>query len=143
MQAVLQAQIHKTDRNDARGIAQMMRVGLYRPVHVKTLRSQKLRMLLTHRKLLQSKAIAIENELRGTLRNFGLKVGMVGKVKFEARIKELVENLPDLAVLVEPMVAIAMVHSDNRLASIIAMGIFATGVAASMLLILAHDRPFT
>jgi len=34
-------------RNDARGIAQMMRVGLYRPVHVKTLRSQKLRMLLT------------------------------------------------------------------------------------------------
>ena len=52
MRAVLKAQINKTDRNDARGIAQMMRVGLYRPVHVKTLRSQKLRMLLTHRKLL-------------------------------------------------------------------------------------------
>ena len=43
-------------------------------------------MLLTHRKLLQSKAIAIENDLRGTLRNFGLKVGIAGKVKFEARI---------------------------------------------------------
>ena len=55
MQAVLKARINKTDRNDARGIAQMMRVGLYRPVHVKTLRSQKLRMLLTHRKLLQSR----------------------------------------------------------------------------------------
>ena len=95
MQAVLKAQINKTDRNDARGIAQMIRVGIYRPVHVKTLRSQKLRTLLTHRKLLQSKAIAIENDLRGTLRNFGLKVGMVGTVKFEARIKELVENLPD------------------------------------------------
>ena len=80
MRAVLKAQINKTDRNDARGMAQMMRVGLYRPVHVKTLRSQKLRMLLTHRKLLQSKAIAIDNDLRGTLRNFGLKVGMVGKV---------------------------------------------------------------
>ncbi len=78
MQAVLKAQIYKTDRKDARGIAQMMRVGLYRPVHVKTLRSQKLRMLLTHRKLLQSKAIAVDNDLRGTLRNFGLKVGMVG-----------------------------------------------------------------
>ena len=78
MRAVLKAQINKTDRNDARGMAQMMRVGLYRPVHVKTLRSQKLRMLLTHRKLLQSKAIAIDNDLRGTLRNFGLKVGMVG-----------------------------------------------------------------
>ena len=70
MRAVLKAQINKTDRNDARGIAQMMRVGLYRPVHVKTLRSQKLRMLLTHRQLLLSKAIALENELRGTLRNF-------------------------------------------------------------------------
>ena len=94
MRAVLKAQINKTDRNDAQGIAQMMRVGLYRPVHVKTLRSQKLRMLLTHRKLLQSKATAIENDLRGTLRNFGPKVGMIGTVKSEARIKELVENVP-------------------------------------------------
>jgi transposase len=84
----------------------MMRVGVYRPVHVKTLRSQKLRMLLTHRKLLQSKAIAIENDLRGTLRNFGLKVGMVGMVRFEARIQELVETIPDLAVLVEPMLVV-------------------------------------
>ena len=105
MQAVLKAQINKTDRNDARGIAQMMRVGMYRPVHVKTLRSQKLRMLLTHRKLLQ-KAIAIENDLRGTLRNFGLKVGVVGTVRFEARIQELVETIPDLAVLVGPLLVV-------------------------------------
>jgi transposase len=91
----------------------MMRAGLYRPVHVKTLRSQKLRMLLTHRKLLQSKAIAIENDLRGTLRNFGLKVGMVGTAKFEARIKELVENLPDLAVLVEPMLIVRRVLHEQ------------------------------
>ena len=106
MRAALKAQINKTDRNDARGIAQMMRAGLYRAVHVKTLRSQKLRMLLTHRKLLQSKAIAIENDLRATLRNFGLKVGVVGTVKFEARIKELVEGAPDLVVLVEPLLIV-------------------------------------
>src|SRR5256885_8866350 len=110
MRAVLQAQINKTDRNDARGMAQMMRAGLYRPVHVKTLRSQKLRMLLTHRKLLQSKAIAIDNDLRGTLRNFGLKVGIVGTVKFEARVRELVENLPDLAVLVQPLLMVRRGH---------------------------------
>jgi transposase len=116
MQAVLKAQINKTDRNDARGMAQMMRVGLYRPVHVKTLRSQKLRMLLTHRQLLQSK-IAIENDLRGTLRNFGLKVGMVGKVKFEARIKELVESLPDLAGLVEPLGCSRTSHARAPVAS--------------------------
>src|SRR6202050_2800614 len=103
MRAILKAQINKTDRNDARGIAQMMRVGLYRPVHVKTLRSQKLRLLLTHRKLLLSKAIAIDNDLRATLRNFGLKVGMVGTVKFEARIRALVEKLPDLAGLIAPL----------------------------------------
>ena len=113
MRAVLKAQINKTDRNDARGVAQMMRVGLYRPVHVKTLRSQKLRMLLTHRKLLQSKAIAIDNDLRASLRNFGLKVGVAGAVKFEGRIKELVENLPDLAVLVEPLLVVRRVLREQ------------------------------
>jgi transposase len=113
MRAALKAQINKTDRNDARGIAQMMRAGLYRPVHVKTLRSQKLRMLLTHRKLLQSKAIAIENDLRGTLRNFGLKVGVAGAVKFEARIKELVADIPDLAGMVEPLLIVRRVLREQ------------------------------
>src|SRR5206468_12379738 len=72
-----------------------------------------MRMLLTHRKLLQSKAIAIENDLRGTLRNFGLKVGIAGKVKFEARIKELVERFPDLAVLVEPLLVVRRVLREQ------------------------------
>jgi hypothetical protein len=57
MKAALSAQINKSDRNDARGIAQMMRVGLYRPVHVKTMASQKRRILLTSRQLLQAKAL--------------------------------------------------------------------------------------
>src|SRR3979411_849308 len=113
MKAALSAQINKSDRNDARGIAQMMRVGLYRPVHVKTLASQKRRMLLTSRQLLQAKALDIENDLRGTLRNFGLKVGVVGTVKFEARIRVLVENLPDLAVLVEPLLLVRRVLREQ------------------------------
>jgi len=58
-------------------------------------------MLLTSRQLLQAKALDIENDLRGTLRNFGLKVGMVGTVEFEARIRELVADHPDLAAIVE------------------------------------------
>ena len=103
MRAALSAQINKSDRNDARGIAHMMRVGLYRPVHVKTLASQKRRMLLTSRQMLQATARDIENDLRGTLRNFGLKVGIVGAVKFEARIWELVANQSDLATIVEPL----------------------------------------
>ena len=64
---------------------------------MKTLTSQKRRALLTARKLLQEKAIAVENDIRGLLRNFGLKVGVVGLIKFEERIVELVEGLPDLA----------------------------------------------
>src|SRR4051812_12264458 len=95
--AFLKAQVNKTDRNDARGIAQMMRVNLFRPVHVKTVTSQLRRALLTARKLLQEKAIAIENDIRGLLRNFGLKVGTVGVVGFEQRIHELVEGRPELA----------------------------------------------
>src|SRR3546814_21183495 len=83
-----------------------MRVGRCRPVHVKTVRSQNQRMRLTDRKRMQSKAIALENDLRATVRNFGLKVGVVGTAKFEARIKELVENLPDLVVLVEPLLIV-------------------------------------
>jgi transposase len=92
MRAVLKAQVNKTDRIDARGIAQMMRVGLYRPVHVKTLRSRKLRMLLTHRKLLQSKAIAVDNDLRGTLRNFGLKVRGWSRTALPALMRRAVER---------------------------------------------------
>ena len=106
MKAALSAQVNKSDRNDARGIAQMMRVNLFRPVHVKTLTSQKRRALLTARKLLQEKAIAIENDIRGLLRNFGLKVGAVGVVKFEERIRELVEGMPELTEIIGPLLAV-------------------------------------
>ena len=82
MKALLKAQqVNKSDRNDARGIAQMMRVGLFKPVHVKTLVSQEQRMLLTSRKLVQRKLMDIECDMRGTLRNFGLKVGVVRKIE--------------------------------------------------------------
>ena len=60
-----------------------------------------------------SKAIAIENDLRVTLRNFGLKVGVAGTAKFEARIKELVENLPDLAALVEPLLVVRRCYANR------------------------------
>ena len=103
--AFLKAQVNKSDRNDARGIAQMMRVGLFRPVHVKTLASQKRRALLAARKILQEKALAIENDIRGLLRNFGLKVGIVGIVGFEQRIHDLVQGVPELADIMEPLLA--------------------------------------
>ena len=106
MQAVLKAQINKTDRNDARGIAQMMRVGLYRPVHVEDATQPE-----TANAADPSQTVAVQGDRHRErpprhLRNFGLKVGMVGKVRFEARIQELVENIPDLAGLVEPLLIV-------------------------------------
>ncbi|UWQ80766.1 IS110 family transposase [Leisingera sp. S132] len=109
MRAALSARINKTDRNDARGIAQMMRVGLFRPVHVKTERSQEIRMLLTARKFLQSKIIDAENNLRGLLRNFGMKVGAVTRAQFESRVKELLEARPHLALAVTPLLEVRRV----------------------------------
>src|SRR4029079_7267991 len=103
MHAALSARINKTDRNDARGIAQMMRVGLFKAVHVKTPAIQHRSLLLTSRKLLQRKVYDIENDLRGSLRNFGLKVGVVGSVKFDERIRELVTDYPVVAAIVEPL----------------------------------------
>ena len=105
-QAVLSAQSNKTDRNDARGIAQMMRVGLYRPVHVKTLSSQKIRALLGGRRFLQAKLLDIENSIRGLLRNFGLKVGAVTRPHYERRVRELIDGQPALAAVIEPMLAV-------------------------------------
>ena len=105
MHAALSAQVNKTDRNDALGIAQMMRVGLYKAVHVKTPASQRRRVLLTSRKLLQRKLQDLENELRGILKTFGLKVGVVGKTRFEARVRELVAEDAILEAIVVPVLA--------------------------------------
>jgi len=104
--AVLSTQTNKTDRNDARGIAHMMRVGPYRPVHVKTLRSQQWRTLLTSRKFLVTKLRDVENDLRGTLRNFGLRIGPVSAGKFANRVRELVDGQAMLAAIVEPMLVV-------------------------------------
>lgn len=104
--AVLSAQVNKTDRNDARGIAQMMRVGLYRPVHIKTLASQKIRTLLSGRRFLQTKMLDLENSIRGLLRNFGLKVGIVTRAQYEPRIYELLGEHQDLLAVFEPMLIV-------------------------------------
>src|SRR5260370_15488597 len=104
MKALLTAQqINKADGNVRRGMAQMMRVGLLKPVHVKTLVAQEQRMLLTSRKLLQRKLLDVESDLRGTLRNFGLKVGAVSGGRYEARVRELVDGFPLLAAIASPL----------------------------------------
>jgi transposase len=95
----------KTDRNDARAIAQAMRVGWFTAVHIKTTESQELRLLLANRKMLLRSRIALENEIRGTLKAFGLKVGRVSTVTFEARVIELTADRSRLQAMVQPMLA--------------------------------------
>lgn len=103
VKAALSAMTVKTDRNDARGIAQLIRMGWFRPVHAKALPAQEVRTLLTGRKLLQSKLLDLEGGIRGMLRGFGLKVGPVGAAGFERRIRELVTGQATLERVMEPM----------------------------------------
>ena len=100
-----QAMPVKTDRNDARGIAQLMRLGWFRPVHCKSLPAQEVRALLTTRKLLQSKQHDIEMSLRGVLRGFGLKVGETTPRSFAGRVRELVAGHPTLPAIAEALLA--------------------------------------
>ena len=93
----------KSDRNDARKIAQLMRLGWFRPVHCKSITAQEIRAMLTARKLVQSKLLDIENSLRGILRGFGLKVGKTTRTNFAGRIGELVKGHPSLQTIAEAL----------------------------------------
>ena len=103
VKAALGAMTMKTDRNDARGMAQMIRMGWFRPVHAKTVPAQEIRALLVARKQLQARLNDLELCLRGILRGFGLKLGEVAKGRFEARVRELVAGQKTLEGLAEPM----------------------------------------
>ncbi|MBV8156067.1 MAG: IS110 family transposase [Dyella sp.] len=95
----------KTDRKDARGIAQLMRMGWFRPVHCKSMAAQEVRTLLTTRKMLLNKRIDMEMGLRGILRGFGLKVGPTTPRNFETRIRELVDGHPILLAAADALLA--------------------------------------
>jgi transposase len=95
----------KTDRKDARGIAQLMRLGWFRPVHCKSAPAQETRALLAARKLLQTKRLDVEMGLRGVLRGFGLKVGPTTARSFPGRARELVAGHPTLTAVAEALLA--------------------------------------
>lgn len=93
----------KTDRRDAEGIARLLHLGWFRPVHCKSVSAQETRAVLGARKAIQQNMIALEMSLRGLLRNFDLKVGAISRGKFEARIRELTNGNPMLETATEPM----------------------------------------
>jgi transposase len=96
----------KSDRNDARGIAQLMRLGWFRPVHCKSMAAQETRAVLTARKLVQSKLKDVENSVRGILRGFGLKVGPTTERRFAGRIRALVAGHASLETIAQALLSV-------------------------------------
>ena len=103
VKSALKAMPIKTDRRDAEGIARLLQMGWFRPVHCKTVSSQEMRALLTSRKSVQNALINLELSLRGVLRNFGLKLGRVSKGRWEARVRELIAGNAMLEAASEPI----------------------------------------
>jgi transposase len=92
---MLEAQRNKTDKNDARGLAQLVRSGWFKPVHAKSDESNRLKLLLAHRRTLKRKLMDIENEIRQSLKMFGLMAGKrVQRSSFPSRIRALVAGDP-------------------------------------------------
>jgi transposase len=117
VKAGLSAMRNKTDRNDARGIAQLVRLGWFRQVYVKSEEAQRIRMLLVNRQQLLTKALDLENSVRGSLKVFGLRVGTVTRRTFESRVLELVAVDRGLTAITEPMLRVrrALIEEFERL----------------------------
>jgi transposase len=99
----LSSRPNKTDRNDARGIADMMRVGHFKAVHVKSRASQLLRTLLAARKTFVDHMLEIEQAIRGFLKVYGIKLGTVHRCNFSAKVKALVDDMPELSAAIAPL----------------------------------------
>lgn len=103
VKAALGAMTVKTDRNDAHGLAQIVRTGWFKAVHLKSAAGQRRRTLTAARKAAVRAVTANEQVIRGLLRPLGLKIGATTRVRFEARVRELVETDPVLLAILEPL----------------------------------------
>ncbi|MBS1135980.1 MAG: Transposase [Burkholderiaceae bacterium] len=102
--ATLAAMRNKTDRNDARGLAQILRSGWYRTVHVKSLESHQVRALLASRKAILTKCVDLENELRGLLKIFGVRLAsQVAHGSFDQTVRAAVSATPELSMSLLPL----------------------------------------
>jgi transposase len=93
----------KTDRKDAQAIAQAMRMGFFRAVHMKTRASLEARVILTNRSLLLRQRLQIQNTIRGTLKGFGIKLGAASQGRFLAKVRLLIADQPVLRAAIEPL----------------------------------------
>jgi transposase len=101
--AVLKMQMNKTDQNDAEGLAQIMRTGWYRSVHIKSLDAHRARALLGARAQLVGMTTRLSNHIRGVLKTFGLLPGAMRGLPFDRRVETLLADRDDLTSIVRPM----------------------------------------
>ena len=95
---------NKNDKNDARGIAQMMRTNSFRPVWVKSKESQRIGAMFTARNTIQDQLIRIENVIRGILRCDGISLSL-GRRLLEKQARERAGSDAELMAIIEPMLA--------------------------------------
>ncbi len=98
--AALKMQMNKTDQNDPDGLAQIMRTGWYRSVHVKSLDGDRARALLGARAQLVGMTTWLSNHIRGVLKTFGMLPGTMRGLSFDKRVEELLADRDDLAPIV-------------------------------------------
>ena len=110
-------QVNKTDPNDAHGLAQLVRVGWYKEVAVKSLGSHRLRILLTSRAQLVNMRRDLATKIRGLLKTFGLVVGKVGERAYAHRVRELVAGEPGLEAAVNALLAVRDL-ADRQIAAL-------------------------
>ena len=101
--SALKMQVNKTDRNDAAGLAQIVRTGWYREVEVKSLACHEVRAVLLARSRLVASRRDLENQMRGLLKPFGLLVGKVRGKGFEGRVRELIADTPAMAEVIDAL----------------------------------------
>ena len=101
--SALKMQVNKTDRNDAAGLAQIVRTGWYREVEVKSLACHEVRAVLLARSRLVASRRDLENQMRGLLKPFGLLVGKVRGKGFEGRLRELIADAPAMAEVIDAL----------------------------------------
>ncbi len=103
----------KTDRNDAHGIAQIVRTGWFKAVHLKSAAGQRLRTLTAARKTAVRALTGNEQVIRGLLRPLGLKIGAVTRVRFEARGRLLIGADRLLLSILEPLLRLHKSLREN------------------------------
>ena len=103
VKAALQMRLNKTDQNDAEGLAQVMRTGWYRPVHVKSLDAHRARSLLGARAQLVGMTTRLSNMIRGVLKTFGMLPGTNRGLRFDRKVEAMLEGQPLVAAIVQPL----------------------------------------